>query len=257
MTRYAILLLPYALQLLCLVHAVKTRRDTFWIWIIIMVPYAGGVAYAIVEILPGLASRRRVDRVIDTVVDIVKPDRRLEELRLRAETSSTFKNVAEYAAGLQAAGRHAEALDILLSQDVGVFKGDPELSRAVAASLHALGRDAEALERVSTLRRPGSRAFERIADDLLYLSIVERTMDEAAAKAEYRSVMAAKQDGRIDFQFIRFLAAVGDREGLREMFDKARSDERAMRLYRTRYDRGFYRGIYRFEAELNRKNKNF
>ena len=94
MILYALLFLPYALQLLCLVHILKTHRESFWIWIIIMIPYAGGIAYLLVELLPQALSRRKLERLHDSVV---KPGSKLKALRQKAHYSPTHGNQIEYA----------------------------------------------------------------------------------------------------------------------------------------------------------------
>jgi len=46
---YALLALACLLQLLCIIHVVRTGREQFWIYIIIFVPIAGGVAYLLAD----------------------------------------------------------------------------------------------------------------------------------------------------------------------------------------------------------------
>jgi hypothetical protein len=44
--------MPLALQLLLIIHVIKTGRNTLWIFLLIFVPLVGGLAYLIVEVLP-------------------------------------------------------------------------------------------------------------------------------------------------------------------------------------------------------------
>jgi hypothetical protein len=53
-------LIPFALQLLLIIHVLKTRRDFFWIYLLIFLPLVGGLAYIVVEILPGIGRSRAV-----------------------------------------------------------------------------------------------------------------------------------------------------------------------------------------------------
>ena len=67
---YLLLALPYLLQLLCIIHVLKTGRNTSWIWLIIFLPYVGGLAYLVVEVLPtlGRGGRRAIAATRDIVV---------------------------------------------------------------------------------------------------------------------------------------------------------------------------------------------
>ncbi len=58
--------------MLLIVHVIRTGRNTLWIWLIIFLPMAGGIAYVIVELIPQLlnsrtaqATRRNVKRALD------------------------------------------------------------------------------------------------------------------------------------------------------------------------------------------------
>ena len=50
--------LSLIIKLILIIHIVKTERNTVWIWIVLIVPIAGPLAYFIVEIWPELAQTR-------------------------------------------------------------------------------------------------------------------------------------------------------------------------------------------------------
>ena len=54
----AIAAVSYALQILMLVHAIKTGRDTFWIVFLLFIPIMAGVLYVIVLLIPEWKERR-------------------------------------------------------------------------------------------------------------------------------------------------------------------------------------------------------
>ncbi|MEJ0008406.1 MAG: hypothetical protein WDM77_19110 [Steroidobacteraceae bacterium] len=55
---YLYLALPIILEVLLVIHVLKTGRNTLWIWLIIFLPMAGGIAYVIVELIPELSRSR-------------------------------------------------------------------------------------------------------------------------------------------------------------------------------------------------------
>ena len=42
------------IQVLLIVHCIRTGRNTLWIWAIALLPLAGPIAYVLVEIMPAL-----------------------------------------------------------------------------------------------------------------------------------------------------------------------------------------------------------
>ena len=68
-------ILSILLQIALVVHIVRTGRNTTWIWIVVMLPLAGSVAYFLLEVLPDLmksATGRSVSRKLSKSTDPVK-----------------------------------------------------------------------------------------------------------------------------------------------------------------------------------------
>ncbi len=56
-----ILILSAILQVALVVHIIKTGRSTTWIWIVVMLPLAGSIAYLLLEVLPDLMAGRQAE----------------------------------------------------------------------------------------------------------------------------------------------------------------------------------------------------
>jgi len=48
--------LTYFIQILLIIHVLKTGRDRYWIWLLLFLPLIGGIAYLVVEIIPEFSS---------------------------------------------------------------------------------------------------------------------------------------------------------------------------------------------------------
>lgn len=99
-----------ALQVLCVIHVVKTGRNNLWITVLIFLPVAGAAAYFIVEILPGLRGNRHVRAARTAAIAKIDPERELRAARDKLDLADTVDarlRVAEALAGL---GRWREAL---------------------------------------------------------------------------------------------------------------------------------------------------
>ena len=62
-----------AMEVLLIVHVIKTGRPYYWIYIVLLIPIAGAVAYILVEALPDLAQSRAGQRVAKDLGTAVNP----------------------------------------------------------------------------------------------------------------------------------------------------------------------------------------
>src|ERR1700733_16187093 len=82
------LLIPL-LQIVCIVHVVRTGRPWMWIYILLFLPGLGVAAYAIVEILPGLFGSRAARNLKGSAIGAIDPGRELRRLRQALEEADT------------------------------------------------------------------------------------------------------------------------------------------------------------------------
>ena len=91
----------YILQLVLMVafvvHIVKTGRSTIWIWIVIMLPFAGALAYLIVELLPELMNSRTGRTAAKKVDATINPHRTLKQATQQYTLTDTVENTLQLA----------------------------------------------------------------------------------------------------------------------------------------------------------------
>jgi hypothetical protein len=63
------------------IHAMRTGRPYYWLFILLFVPALGSIAYVIFELVPEMASRR-AQKISHDLGDLIDPDR---EWRRRSE----------------------------------------------------------------------------------------------------------------------------------------------------------------------------
>jgi hypothetical protein len=119
------LFLPYILQILLILHAVRNGKNFTWIWLLIMVPIVGGVVYLIVEVLPDLRRGRLVDG--EQVALWINRNARLKRLEEDVKLSDTVANNIHLAEEHARLGNHGEAAKIYQSQLKGMYANDASL----------------------------------------------------------------------------------------------------------------------------------
>ena len=179
-----------AINVLLIIHIMKTGRPYYWIFIIMFLPLAGVIAYVLVELLPDLAHSRTGRRVASDLDAVVNPNRRLRQLTREAARSDTVENRLQLAKECLAKERFQEARELLEESLQGVHAEDPALLLALAKARFGLADHAGTIEALDRLRA-ADPSFQSTEGHLLYarslegLGETERALYEFEALAGY------------------------------------------------------------------------
>lgn len=143
--------------LLC-VHVVRTHREMYWLWIILVFQPVGGLVYAVAIILPELLGGRTARRIGHAARETLDPDRDYRQAKAAHDDSPTVANAIRLAAAAMTLHRYVEAEALYREANQGVHADDPTLLLGRANALIELGRFVEAL---SLLERLGQEAASR------------------------------------------------------------------------------------------------
>jgi hypothetical protein len=128
------------------VHAVRTGRETYWLWIILMFQPLGGLVYFLTQILPGLTGGTTARRIGRAARETLDPHREYREAKAACDDTPTVRNQSRLAAAAARLGRPAEAEALYRTAAQGVHADDPVLLLGLANALLELRRPADALE---------------------------------------------------------------------------------------------------------------
>lgn len=141
-----------AIDIALVFHAAKTGRGTPWIYIILMIPGIGALAYVIVELVPewlgtyqGQKARARIGRALN-------PEKAYRALKTELEIADTIANREALAEECLELGRFDEAraqYDVILTMPLG---DDPRFMLGRARAEFGLGRFADARATLDELR---------------------------------------------------------------------------------------------------------
>lgn len=220
------------LQVICVLHAVKTGRTQPWLWIILFLPGVGCAIYFFAEILPGLKRSSAVRRVGADLATAVDPGRSVRQLEEELDIADTVSNRRALAHGYLGTGRYDEAVELFRSCLKGAFEDDLGLSLELAHALFLSGAHQEAKERLDQFDPAewGIRAPER---NLLYARTLEQLDDLEAALAQYKSILRQSSGEETRCRYALLLQRTGQAEEARLVFHEilARA-RRSPRYYR-------------------------
>ena len=179
--------LTYFIQILLVIHVIKTGRNRYWIWLLLFLPVIGGVAYLVVEVIPEFSSGITGQRTRRSVRNLIDPGADIRTHAAAWEQSSNADNGRRYAQALLAGGRAAEAGEILDLVLDGFFKTDPALMLLKAQAQYDQEQWGPSLATLEALRKhnPDLRSAE---GHLLYARTLEQTGRGVEAIKEYRAV---------------------------------------------------------------------
>lgn len=172
------------LQVALVIHILKTGRSTTWIWIVVMLPLAGSIAYVILEILPGLTSSRAGRAATRKVRDTINPNRDINAAAARYAVTDTVENTLNLANECLNRGIAEDAKVLFRKCMSGPYVDDPQLIYGLARAEFQLGNFEETRNLLDQLKatNPG---YVNAEAHLLYARSLEGMNQVAAALHEY------------------------------------------------------------------------
>lgn len=169
------------------VHAMKTGRPWWWLYILIFVPGLGAVAYVLFELIPELAQTRRAREVHANIGTILDPDREWRQRLQNAELVDSVDAKRSLAEECMRKERWEDAITLLRAAGQGIFADDPALLAGLAEAQLGAGHAADAIATLERLRA-AHPAMKNQDAHLLYARALESLGRVETALQEYESV---------------------------------------------------------------------
>jgi hypothetical protein len=196
------------IQVLLIVHCIRTGRNFLWILAIALLPLVGTLAYIAVELVPDLFRSDTARRTARGMKKALDPG---ADLRRYADEARLTGNVASrqrYADELVRHGRYDEAIATYGQALTGLYEHDPNIMLGLARAQFGKG-DATAarttLDEVTRLN-PDFRSPEA---QLLYARALEAEGNVAKALEEYRILAPAYPGAEASVRYAQLLKAQG------------------------------------------------
>jgi hypothetical protein len=205
-----------ALQVYCIVDVIRRGRNSIWIMALIFLPLASGIAYFIVEVLPGLQGNRHVRKARRRLADKIDPERELRAAQHALEVADTMANRIRAADALTALSRHAEALSLYRS-GAGA-RPDFRTAEKLARSLFLNDRLQDALAAVDALPKITAQSdHDRVK--LLRARILEELGRTDEALDCYAEVVDRLSGDEARCRYAALLLKVGRKSDARQVLE--------------------------------------
>lgn len=212
-----VLIITVLIQLALIVHALKTGRNTIWVFILLFAPIIGGLAYFIVELLPELLGSRGARRAKQGLAKAIDPNRELRAASQQHAVADTVQNSLVLARQHLERGQFREAAELFERCNRGLHADDPDILLGLAQAQFGLKDYAAVIATLDRLRETNPQA--RTADGhLLYARAREESGDIHQAKTEYEALAKYYPGPEPRCRLALILKAQGDTEGARRLF---------------------------------------
>ena len=236
--QYVIMVLPYLLQLCCIIHMFKTGRARYWLYIIIFLPYIGGIAYLIVEIIPGLRLGRNIPLFTDIVVSKIIPSHKIDKLKTEAEFTPSFNNRKNLADEYLNSGYFDEAIAIYDELLQGHESTNTSCLLQKAKALYGAARYEEAGSIIDTLDGMGFK-YSREPEILVKLKIREHLLDKTQIDAMYEEAKQKFNSFEIMYYYVDYQIRQGDMEKAQRVIDEVKDTKAYLQKKRIAFDKGW------------------
>jgi len=219
------LIISIVIQAGLIVHVIRTGRNQLWIWVLLFLPLAGGVAYVAVEILPELFRSRTARRTARGLRRAMDPGADLRRYENEARVTGNVASRQRYAEELTRHARYDEAIAQYQQALTGLYEHDPNLMLGVAQAQFAKGEARAARQTLDELIKQNP-TFRSPDGHLLYARALAAEGDVTKALEEYAVLAPAYPGAEAAVRYAQLLEAQGQRAEAqrvaRELLEQAR-----------------------------------
>jgi hypothetical protein len=227
------LIYPYGivLQVLAILHFVRRRPETYWLWIILMFGGVGALIYIVVEVVPDAGLLRGTFQVFPRRKRI----KQLEALILDNPSVGNYEELGDLYLDDDKFAKARECFDKVLARGSSI---DPFYRRALAEiALNDFTAASADLEQV--LARDPKYDYLRAAG--LRAHMLAKTNQREQADALFAETLQVSTSSETQYNYASFLAAEGRHNEAREWADRILRKKATMPDYIRRRERPWFR----------------
>lgn len=203
--------ITYFIQILLVIHVLKTGRNRYWIWLLVFLPLVGGAAYLVIEVLPEFRGGIRGQRALRQVRNAVNPTADLKRHSEAWSQSPNADNARRYAEALLDHKKYDEAEAILDTALQGFFSTEPGLMLLRAKTFFETGNPAGAAAILEALKEANPE-FRSAEGHLLYARSLEGAGKPEQALQQYQEVAGYFPGAEARFRLALALGESGQQE---------------------------------------------
>ncbi|MEM0912893.1 MAG: tetratricopeptide repeat protein [Pseudomonadota bacterium] len=239
------LIVASIIQLLLLIHVIKTGKNTQWIWAFLLIPFLSGIAYFFFVMLPELKQSRRLTATSRNYENVVNAD--FTTINSQQNTNSSFDTELMQAEKYLNNGEYGQAKALFEKIAVGKHRYDPELMYGAAKCSFELKQFEQSKSILDQLIQ-NNPEYENPEAHLLYARTLAGLNQVDDAVHEFETLHQYFTGPKASFYFAQFLKAQGQSEKANAIFNEILKKAKASGGH---YDLIYYNIIQQVKEELD------
>jgi hypothetical protein len=219
------LILSILIQVILIVHVIKTGRNQIWIWVLALLSIPGAIAYIVVELLPDVFRSRTAQRTARGIKKAMDPTADLRRYENEARVTGNVAAKQRYAEELTRQGRYDDAITQYKQALTGLYEHDPNLMLGIAKAQFGKGDAGSARATLDELIRMNPD-FKSPDGHLLYARSLEEEGNIEKALEEYRVLASSYPGAEAPVRYAQLLNSQGRsdeaRKVARDLLEQAR-----------------------------------
>jgi hypothetical protein len=208
--------LSILIQVILIIHVIKTGRNTIWIWVLALLSIPGAIAYIVVELIPDVFRSRTAQRTARGIKKAMDPTADLRRFENEARVTGNVATKQRYADELTRQGRYDDAIEQYKQALTGLYEHDPNLMLGVARAQFEKGDPAAARGTLDELIRRNPD-FKSPDGHLLYARSLEAEGNLEKAIEEYRVLASSYSGAEAAVRYAQLLKSQGQAEEARKV----------------------------------------
>lgn len=172
----------------CIIHVFKTGQDRYWIYLVIILPVAGFLAYLVMVVIPSLINTRRGYKVTNKIKKMLNPQAELKEAKREYEIAQTYINQKRLGDALFAVKEYRSVLSMYEGILTGLYRTDPELLLQIAKCQLHLNNPEGCLESLSDLKTHNPD-FHTAEGHLYYAKALSKNGKREESRHEFEALI--------------------------------------------------------------------
>ncbi len=213
------LIITVLLQVALVLHIVKTGRNTTWIWIVVMLPLAGSIAYFVVEVLPGIFGSRTGRKVRSNIKGVLNPNKAINTATKNYSISDTVDNTIKLAEECLTKNMFDEAKQLFEKALSGLHQDSPDIMFGLARAEFALNNYSQAKEILDNLIS-NNPDYKNARAHLLYARTAEQLNDINLALQEFEVLDGYFPGPEASYRYALLLKSNGQPDKANSIFEK-------------------------------------
>ncbi len=210
---YAYYIVP-VLQIICVLHVLRTNRSRDWIWLLIFLPLVGCIIYFIKEIYPSLRHSSLNTENVKTLF----PSGRIKKLEQNLKIADTAANRLLLADEYARQNNFEKALELTSLSLNGLNADNPDMMLKMGRYAFGAGKFVESLEWLQKAYKGKNNRFDRPEDELLMAKALHQSGDIEGAAQSFQQIIRIHHSIEGRYFYGLLLKEKGDKDAARTQF---------------------------------------